>query len=85
MICLICALDNELEALKKHLECVKEIKILNKNVYVGKMGFKDIALVKSGIGKAAAAATTALLFFTSSNNFSGSKSPHKTIAIFDGL
>ena len=61
MICLICALDNELKALKKHLECVKEIKILNKNVYVGKVGFKDIAFVKSGIGKAAAAATTALM------------------------
>ena len=61
MIAVICALDKELLALQKYLDSVKEIKLLNLTLYLGKMADKEVVLVKAGIGKAVAAATTLLV------------------------
>lgn len=61
MIAIICAMSIEAEALKQKLTDVKQVEILNKIFYTGRLNEQDVVLVICGIGKVSAGITTALL------------------------
>lgn len=58
MICIICATNKEIEESKLILKEYKTEKILNIEVYIGKIQGKDVIVTQCGIGKVNAGATT---------------------------
>ena len=60
-IAVICAMQVELDAIKKLLSNLEEITIGPRTFYKGTFNSKEIILVKCGIGKVNAAITTTLL------------------------
>ncbi|KRM90738.1 5'-methylthioadenosine/adenosylhomocysteine nucleosidase [Liquorilactobacillus cacaonum] len=58
---ILCAMDEEIKALKKELVDAKQTEIAGTIFYEGKIGPNEVVLVQSGIGKVQAGMTTGLL------------------------
>ena len=61
MIGIITAINQELSAIKEHLNDIKEKNIYNLKFYMGNINNKEYVIVKSGVGKVNAARTTQIL------------------------
>ncbi len=61
MVGIICAVQEEIEALKTHMQDVKTQKIFNIDFYIGKIGNKECIATLCGVGKVNSARTTQLL------------------------
>lgn len=61
MIGIIGALQKEVDALKAHMQEVKEVSLFEHTFYEGKINNHEVVLALSGVGKVAASMTTTLL------------------------
>lgn len=61
MIGIICAINQEVEAIVSHMQNTKEMVVFETTMYEGNIAGKDVVVANSGVGKVNAAITTSLL------------------------